>query len=130
MAARPRWLRERIVFGCEHAPIQKVYAEEQVELPADIAERLDGHRRARAELLVGVIERGVTEGVFQPTVTPRIAVNTMLGAVNFVYRWYDPRGERTPEELADEIADYLIAGLCPASPPVGRRPRRSRSRTR
>ena len=35
----------------------------------------------------------------------------MLGAVNWIPRWYDPDGPASSQEIADRFADYLIGGL-------------------
>ena len=35
----------------------------------------------------------------------------ILGAVNWIPRWYSPNGPSTSEEIAERFADYLIAGL-------------------
>ena len=38
----------------------------------------------------------------------------MLGAVNWIPRWFNPDGPASSDEIADRFADYLIAGLRPA----------------
>ena len=35
----------------------------------------------------------------------------ILGAVNWIPRWFNPEGPSTSQEIADQFADYLIAGL-------------------
>ena len=35
----------------------------------------------------------------------------ILGAVNWIPRWYDPAGRATSHEIAQAFADYLVAGL-------------------
>jgi hypothetical protein len=35
----------------------------------------------------------------------------LLGAVNWITRWYDPRGPARSDEIARAFADYLLAGL-------------------
>jgi len=37
----------------------------------------------------------------------------LLGAVNWISRWFNPAGPATSSEIADRFADYLIAGLRP-----------------
>jgi AcrR family transcriptional regulator len=109
-----RLLQERVVDACHNRQLQKIQSEEEAELPADLMGTVRRHRRDRAQLLVDVVNDGIERGQFRPSVSPRIAVMTMLGAVNFVYKWYDPGGERSPEQLAEEIAEYLLCGLRPA----------------
>jgi hypothetical protein len=40
-----------------------------------------------------------------------VATMTILGAVNWPYRWYSPRGALTSAQIADQIAGILIEGL-------------------
>ena len=61
----------------------------------------------------------------------------MLGAVNWIPRWYNAEGPASSQQVADRFADYLIGGLavaiiegrCPASFPSPRRARASPSPT-
>jgi len=53
-------------------------------------------------------ERGAT-GPFNA----RLYVYTVLGASNWVYKWYRPSGPQTPAELGAEIADVLLATIGP-----------------
>ena len=45
---------------------------------------------------------------------PKLLTFAILGAVNWIPRWFDPRGSATSQEIADRFADYLIAGLRPS----------------
>jgi AcrR family transcriptional regulator len=58
-----------------------------------------------------VIAQGVDWGVFDPKVDPKLLSFAILGAVNWIPRWYSPEGPATSHEIADRFADYLIAGL-------------------
>jgi AcrR family transcriptional regulator len=58
-----------------------------------------------------VLEQGVDWGVFDPRVDPKLLSFAILGAVNWIPRWYSPEGPASSQEIADRFADYLIAGL-------------------
>lgn len=47
----------------------------------------------------------------KPDLDPHLAALAVLGAVNWVYRWYRPDGTRTPEQIADQYADLLVDGM-------------------
>jgi len=61
-----------------------------------------------------VIEEGVRSGVFTPGDT-KLRSFAILGALNWIPRWYNPDGPATSEEIADRFADFLLAGLRPRS---------------
>jgi AcrR family transcriptional regulator len=110
-AALKEILVDRIVYTCENRRLLQIFFEEEAELPAALAETLLRHRREYADALVELVKSAVVDGSFQISTTPKIVVNTMLGAANWVYKWYDPAGALTPEELANSIAEALLNGI-------------------
>lgn len=102
-------LVSRVVYTCEHKDLLKVFFEEEGELPADLLETLIVRRREFEDLFLDVVRKSLrTRSVALPG-TPRIYVNTCLGAVNWIYKWYDPAGPRNSRELGEEMAALLLA---------------------
>jgi len=66
-----------------------------------------------------VLQEGMKTGAFAPG-DPKLLTFAILGAVNWITRWFDPRGPARSDEIARTFADYLVAGLRPE----GRRGRR------
>jgi AcrR family transcriptional regulator len=60
--------------------------------------------------LRAVIRHGVRDGVFHDR-DPKLVTFAILGAANWITRWYDPKGPRSSTEIAEAFADYLVAGL-------------------
>ncbi len=57
-----------------------------------------------------IIDRGVKNGEFRP-VDSKIAVFAILGAINWIARWYRPEGSLHAPELGAEFANHLVGGL-------------------
>ena len=57
-----------------------------------------------------VIEDGVATGVFG-AIDAKLLSFAILGAVNWIPRWYQPNGPASSQEIADRFADYLVGGL-------------------
>ena len=57
-----------------------------------------------------LIERGVRDGSFRP-VDPKLATFAILGAINWIARWYRPEGESQAPEVGAQFADHLVGGL-------------------
>lgn len=57
-----------------------------------------------------IVEAGVASGAFAPC-DPKMVVLAMLGAMNWIPRWYSPDGQRTPKEIGETFARYLVRGL-------------------
>ncbi len=70
-------------------------------------------RDAYERRLRRIVQRGSTAGVFRAT-DPKVVTFAILGAINWVARWYRPEGVLRSREVGDQFADYLVGGLtCP-----------------
>jgi TetR/AcrR family transcriptional regulator len=66
-----------------------------------------------------LVEQGMAEGVFAPGDATLLSF-AILGAANWITRWYDPRGRADSARIAHAFADYLVAGLRPLTRRGGR----------
>ncbi len=57
-----------------------------------------------------LVAQGVKQGEFRP-VNPKTALFAILGAINWIARWYRPEGSLHAPELGAEFAEYLVGGL-------------------
>ena len=57
-----------------------------------------------------IIQQGIDQGVFRPG-DPKMIEFAMMGAVNWIPKWFDPAGEWTSDQICDAFADYLVGGL-------------------
>jgi AcrR family transcriptional regulator len=57
-----------------------------------------------------IVAEGIAAKVFA-SCDSKIVVMAMLGATNWIPRWYSPEGERTPQEIGEMFATYLVRGL-------------------
>lgn len=57
-----------------------------------------------------ILQEGMDAGLFKPG-DPKLLSFAVLGAVNWIPRWYDPRGSARSAEIAEAFADVFIVGL-------------------
>jgi AcrR family transcriptional regulator len=57
-----------------------------------------------------IIQKGIDQGVFKPG-DPKMIEFAMMGAVNWIAKWFDPAGPMTSDHIGDAFADYLVGGL-------------------
>jgi AcrR family transcriptional regulator len=62
-------------------------------------------------VVTGLVEEGRADGSLRGDVDPRLARMVLLGAVNWVYRWYREGGSWPPEKIATDIASILLDGM-------------------
>lgn len=61
-----------------------------------------------------LLQEGMDRGLFAPD-DPKLLTFAILGAVNWITRWFDPKGPASSQEIGERFADYLVAGLRPAA---------------
>jgi TetR/AcrR family transcriptional regulator len=76
------------------------------ERQAEVVQERDRYERRLRE----IIAQGVADGEFR-SVDPKIASFAVLGAINWIARWYDPEGAMGSPELGAEFVEHLIGGL-------------------
>lgn len=102
---------ERVAYTCEHQDLLKICFEEESELPPHLAEPILERRRAFEDVVLRAVLAHLEETGGALPMSPKAYVNTCLGAANWVYKWYDPDGERSPRELGADIAAVVVAAL-------------------
>jgi TetR/AcrR family transcriptional regulator, cholesterol catabolism regulator len=72
-------------------------------------------RRLREEfsaLLVDILERGAKSGAFA-TGRPQLTAVQIFGMVNWAWTWFDPDGQMSAVEIAEQFSRTVIGGLAP-----------------
>ena len=57
-----------------------------------------------------IIQQGIDQGVFTPG-DPKLIEFAMMGAVNWIPKWFDPEGPQTSDAIGEAFTDYLVGGL-------------------
>ncbi len=57
-----------------------------------------------------ILQEGMDRGIFACR-DPKLLAFAVLGAVNWIPRWFDPEGTAASGDVAELFADYLVAGL-------------------
>jgi len=108
-----------------------VFSREMHKLAAGPMKALRAQRRRYHEAFRSVVERGQRDGAFATTASPETVTLLVFGIINQLPQWYrapagtasarsersEPRSrerkkaQHSPQQLADEIADFVLAGL-------------------
>jgi AcrR family transcriptional regulator len=79
-------------------------------MPAHLQKKLIAKRDRYEEGVRRLVEAGVRTGEFAPC-DASLATRAILGALNWSTGWFNPEGELTSAQLAEEFAWYLTRGL-------------------
>lgn len=78
-------------------------------------DQLDQVLTLRREFDLGIrslIEDGIRDGSIRRC-DSKLASMTLLGAVNWIARWFNPSGELSVEQVATQVVDLAIEGIAP-----------------
>lgn len=67
-------------------------------------------RRDYEQRFLEIIETGIQNGAFKP-IPPFLILNTIFSSVRWLYDWYKPERNVSPDELYAQIATLLMQGL-------------------
>jgi TetR/AcrR family transcriptional regulator len=60
--------------------------------------------------LRAIIQEGIDEGLFAAGDTKLVAF-AIMGAVNWIPKWFNPEGAASSEQVGETFADFLVSGL-------------------
>jgi TetR/AcrR family transcriptional regulator len=104
----------RLITGAVHVILDELHGtalllDLEALSPAHL--KLVVHRRDRFDRGMRlIIEEGMATGAFASG-DPKLLCFAMLGALNWISRWFNPAGPASSHDIATHFADYLIAGL-------------------
>lgn len=103
----------RAYLNClvENIDLASVLLLEHRSLEPSLRERHIPRRDRYEELWRGIIEEGVSQGIFSCD-DPHLAVKVVLGVTNWTIMWYQESGPLSATDVADQTADLLLNGLC------------------
>jgi len=97
----------------------RTYFEYWRELPPDLQQKARMKRDAYEKRVEDIIRRGIDSGVFRAQ-GARVATFGLFGMCNWAHHWYRPTGSMSHQEIADQLCDIYLRGMCS----TGRRGRR------
>ncbi len=111
-----RAISQHISLQLEHPGTVTLFRDvEELEKPYRNEIRL-ALKRYR-ELLQAIVREGIAQGEFANR-DPSMTALFILGAINFVHRWYRPHGPQSILEIAQFYGDSLLMTLRGVDPPV------------
>ena len=104
--------------------------------PPERQAEIIGDEHAYRRVFVDLLEAGQQAGLIRAEVNPKLAALSILGSVNWVYRWFRTGGEFTARQIGEQFADLALRGVAipdalarlqAQTPPARRRPARART---
>lgn len=121
---------ENVIVGhvehtCRNLVPTAVFLHELAALPEERRREVLGSDHAYQTVFRDLITEGQREGVVRDDLEPRLAALAVLGSTNWVYRWFRPGGEFSPEQIGSQLADMNVRAIATRAALEARRRDRS-----
>jgi len=80
-------------------------------LPEKWKKKILRFRDEYESILRNLIEEGQKSGLIRDDIDPKMIGFAILGVINWVYTWYNPKGQKSPDEIADNFAKIILYGV-------------------
>jgi len=119
-----RAIRAHLDAFDRHYPHLFVYLREREEMKRRFRERFKLSPKQYERFWQQIVREGMKTGEFRADLDVQVVSYGLLGMLNWLYKWYDPRGRLSMREVAHQFSALALAGLTAAAP------KRSSSRQR
>ena len=106
-----RLLIDHVTTATDHLAASTVFLNEWRYLSEEHRDEIQTKRDRYEDIVRRIVSEGIAAGEFRPDADVRFAATLFLSAANWVYTWYRPGGELTPEEIGRRFADLIVKGL-------------------
>jgi len=103
-------VHNHIDYFLSHPSEMKVLAHEEEALDPPFREELAAIKRRYYALAREVFDGVAVEGL-APGIQPRVAVLSLFGMMNWVYKWHNPEIDPGAEELTNVIVGIFLSGV-------------------
>jgi len=105
-----RVVRDHVRFVIANRSFLTVFFSEEANLPPRLARALAAQKDRYDKGVESIVVDGVRRGAFRD-VPPRLVVFGLLGMLNWLYKWYSPRGQWGAEEISSAFLSLVEDGL-------------------
>src|SRR4029077_9807258 len=104
----------------QHYPHLFVYLHEREEMKRRFREQFKLSPKQYERCWQQILREGMKSGEFRPDLDVHVVSYGLLGMLNWLHNWYDPRGRLSVREVGDQLATLALAGLAAPAPKLKR----------
>jgi AcrR family transcriptional regulator len=95
----------------QHYPHIAVYLHDYHHLMQQLQQNIIETPKHYQRLWAVLLQQGVDTGELRSDLNVKVTAYAILGMCNWVYRWYNPHGTLSAEEIADIFTTLVLEGL-------------------
>jgi AcrR family transcriptional regulator len=113
------FIQNHLEYFLSNQKAMKVLSHEDDVLRNSFGQEIAGLKREYYRICLALLED--LKQAKRCEVTPRIAVLSLFGMMNWIYTWHNPKVDCNAKQLAREMTDMFLNGVCRAEPALRRR---------
>nr|WP_257985590.1 TetR/AcrR family transcriptional regulator [Bacillus sp. V5-8f] len=94
-----------------YKPHISVFSQESIYLKRQYVKVIKEKRQTYKQIIFAVIREGINTGEFRSELPVEITGMSILGMVNWSYKWYKKDGDKSIEEIAAIYVDLILTSL-------------------
>ncbi len=104
-------VRAHVSYFAANMAALKVCSHELDSLTGDAYDETLRIRREYYQLTRSLVDRVLGDAGENGALDRHVATMSLFGTLNWLYRWYDPRKDRSPTALANQISTQFLQGV-------------------
>ena len=104
-------VRAHVAYFASNMAALKVCSHELDSLTGPAYDETRRIRREYYEMARAIVDGILGSGQGEETLDSRVATMSLFGTLNWLYRWYDPKKDRSPSGLANQISTQFLQGV-------------------
>jgi AcrR family transcriptional regulator len=104
-------VRAHVSYFASNMAALKVCSHELDSLTGPAYEETRRIRREYYEMARCVVDGVIRSAESEEPLDARVATMSLFGTLNWLYRWYDPKKDRSPNGLANQISTQFLQGV-------------------
>jgi TetR/AcrR family transcriptional regulator, cholesterol catabolism regulator len=100
-----------VVFLIEHLTGTTVLLHEMNMLSPERRAAITGQDKDYLHIVRQLVVLGQEDGSVKPDADPHLTALAIMGAMNWIYRWYKPGGRYSPQQIGRQYADLIESAL-------------------
>jgi AcrR family transcriptional regulator len=104
-------VRAHVAYFAANMAALKVCSHELDSLTGDAYDETRRIRREYYELTRAIVDRVLDTAASNGALDRRVVTMSLFGTLNWLYRWYNPKKDRPPNALANQISTQFLQGV-------------------
>lgn len=105
------YVKRHIEYNATHVTNITVYYHDFDSLSPELRKVVGRQNKRYEEFVEGLLEEAKEAGEIDAGLDIRLLTKSIFATINYLYTWYRPRGRVKPVAVADQFAEFVIAGV-------------------